>query len=264
MSDVAHGAPPFRTERLFGLDLVADASIADVARWLVADGARRVDKWRCVVTPNVDHVVRYDRNPAEAETAAGAYLALPDGMPIVWASRLLGRRLAARLTGADLFTAMWEQLSRESTAVVVVAPDIGVARGLAEEHQGVRCVVPGRVDVSDEPTVAALIDEIARACEESAARFLVVGLSMEKHHLVAKRLRDRWTPSGFAAAPIVLLLGASPELHLGITRRAPPWMQRSGFEWLYRFVQEPKRLFKRYFVDDVRFVRLVVREWRGR
>lgn len=254
-------AHPFATEALFGLDFISDASIPEIATWLADAGNEHTPSWRCLVTPNVDHVVRYDRYPHEAAVAATAFAVLPDGMPIVWASRLLGRPLAGRLTGADLFTDWWSRVRRSATPVVVVAPNQTVADGLAAEHTGARFVVPGVVDVGDERAVAALIDEIATSCEEAGARFCVVGLSMAKHHLVAARLSERWK-ADYRDAPIVMLLGASPELHLGLTRRAPTWMQKAGLEWFYRFAREPRRLFKRYFVDDVKFASLVLRERR--
>ena len=60
--------------------------------------------------------------------------------------------------------------------------------------------------------------------------------------------------------PIFLLLGGSFEMYLGTTKRAPTWMQRVGLEWFFRFLMEPKRLFRRYFVTDTRFVWLLARE----
>ncbi len=262
MSDDDTAAHPFATQRLFGLDFVSTATIDEVAAWLAAAGDEHPPAWRCVVTPNVDHLIRYDRNPDEAAVATSSFIVLPDGTPVLWAGKLLGRPLANRLTGSDLFPRWWARVSAAGTPVVVVAPTQKVADGLAAEHPGASFVVPGVVDVGDQPAVDALIDSIGSACERSGARFCVVGLSMAKHHLVAARLRERWA-ADYRDAPIVMLLGASPEMHLGLIRRAPEIVQRLGFEWLFRFAQEPKRLFKRYFVDDLRFVSIVIAERRA-
>lgn len=250
----------FRTERLFGLDFVADATIPALADALVVSAAEPGDSWRCVVTPNVDHLVRYDRFPGEADAARAASLVLPDGMPIVWAGRLLGRRLNGRLTGSDLFGALWPRLAEQSIPTVVLASSDAVGDRLKERHADVRVLVPPLFDVSDEPAVTSVIDWIDRSVDDVGARFVVVGVSMPKHHLIANRLRERWRDRG---TPIVLLLGASADLALGLTPRAPAWMQRSGLEWLYRLYREPRRLARRYLIDDVRFVRLLVREWRS-
>ncbi|MGH9270392.1 MAG: WecB/TagA/CpsF family glycosyltransferase [Ilumatobacteraceae bacterium] len=251
------------TERLFGLDFVTLATIDDVAARLLDASGDRVADWRCVVTPNVDHLVRYQRHPAEAETAATSFVVLPDGMPIVLASRLLGRPLTARLPGSDLFGALWPVLAAESVPVVAVAPNEAVAAELEATYPGARSVIAPMFDVDDEPAVSALLDEIEAAVGEHRARVLVIGVSMPKHHLIASRLRQRWAGE-YCDKPIVMLLGASPELALGLTRRAPKWMQRAGLEWLHRLLLDPRRMAKRYLVDDVAFIPLVWREWRQR
>jgi N-acetylglucosaminyldiphosphoundecaprenol N-acetyl-beta-D-mannosaminyltransferase len=91
---------------------------------------------------------------------------------------------------------------------------------------------------------------------------VIVALSVAKTHLVAARLRERWADE--ATPPLVMLLGAAPEMHLGLQRRAPEWVQRAGLEWLHRLAGDPRRLAKRYLVDDVRFVSIVRRERRDR
>jgi N-acetylglucosaminyldiphosphoundecaprenol N-acetyl-beta-D-mannosaminyltransferase len=251
------------TQRLFDLDFVSEASVDELARRLFEGRDDRNERWRCVVTPNVDHLVRYRRNPLEAEVAALSDLVLPDGMPIVWASRLLGRPLAARLTGADLFTALWDRLAVHAVPVAMIVARDEVAERLAESHPAVRCIVPPMFDVDDAAAVESLIDETDELCRTIDARFLVVGVSMPKHHLIADRLRRRWA-GRYAGTPTVLLLGQSPEFAVGLVRRAPPWMQRSGLEWVWRLADDPVRLARRYLVDDVQFVQLVWSEWRRR
>ena len=250
-----------RTEHLFDLDFVADATLEELADGLVDTRDDRPDRWRCVVTPNVDHLVRYDRVPLEAEVARHASLVLPDGMPIVWASRLLGRPLARRLTGADLFAALWERLASGGVPTAMIAANEEVVARLTADHPALRCIVPPMFDVSDVATVDALIAETDALCSAIEARFLVVGVSMPKHHLIASRLRERWA-ADYTGTPTVMLLGQSPEFAVGLVRRAPPWMQRSGTEWLWRLADDPRRLAKRYLVDDVSFLRLLWRELR--
>lgn len=247
------------TQHLFDLDFVSDAGIDDIAASLIDD--RDDHTWRCVVTPNVDHLVRYRRHPIEAETARHATVVLPDGMPIVWASHWLHRPLGARLTGSDLFAALWKRIVDEAIPTVVIASNSIVAERMSAVHPGVRCIVPPQFAVDDTEVVSALLDDVERHIDESGARFVVVGVSMPKHHLIAHLLRGRWA-NRTDQRPMVLLLGASPDFALGLTRRAPDWMQRTGLEWLYRLALEPRRLFKRYLVDDVAFAPLVWREWR--
>jgi N-acetylglucosaminyldiphosphoundecaprenol N-acetyl-beta-D-mannosaminyltransferase len=254
------GAADLETRHLFGLDFVTGSTVREVVDALLADSDRR--PWRCVVTPNVDHLVRYQRYPDELETARLATVVLPDGMPIVWASRLLGRPLTGRLTGADLFTEMWPRLAAAAVPVVVIAADDEVAARLRSGNPQARCIVPPLFDVADQAAVSSLLDSIDIAIAEVRARFVVVGVSMPKHHLLARHMRERWDAAP-GERPTVMLLGASPNLALGLTPRAPQWMQSCGLEWLYRLWLEPRRLARRYLIDDVAFVRLLWREWKG-
>jgi N-acetylglucosaminyldiphosphoundecaprenol N-acetyl-beta-D-mannosaminyltransferase len=258
-----------RTEHLFGLDFVADATIDDLVDVLIReaedDGAAAGRRgWRSVVTPNVDHLVRYRRDPAEEAVARDAMLVLPDGMPIVWASRLVKRPLAARLTGSDLFSALWPRLAVLGIPAVVLAPSDEVARRLEAEHPGARCVVPPIFDAADPAQVDAVVDAAAAAVVEVDARLVFVAVSVAKTHVLAARMHARWAgTTGPGPWPVVLLVGAAPEFHLGIVERAPGWAQRRGLEWLYRLAREPRRLARRYLVDDVLFLRLVWDEWRS-
>lgn len=246
---------------MFGLDFVSDASLQQVVDHLLAGRSDPTGGWQCVVTPNVDHLVRYERHPAEAEVAEHATVVLADGMPIVWASRLLGRPLGERLAGADVFARLWPLLAERDIPAVVLASNDAVAQGLRKDHPGASIVVAPWFDVEDRIAVDALVDRVSDAVEECAADFVVIGVSMPKHHRIAGELRRRWGDR--AGGATVLLVGAAPELYLGLERRAPAWMQRSGLEWVYRLSQDPLRLAKRYLVDDVQFLRLVVLEWRS-
>ena len=94
---------------------------------------------------------------------------------------------------------------------------------------------------------------------DTRAEFVFVGISFPKQQRVALAVTDLLRDAG-EHVPLFLLLGGSFEMYLGQVKRAPKWMQRFGLEWFFRFVQEPRRLFKRYFVTDTRFAWLCVRE----
>ena len=249
------------TQHLFGLDFVSATSVGDLAVDLIACNQRDA-RWRCVVTPNVDHLVRYEAMPAEFDVARSASVVLPDGMPIVWASRLLRRPLAGRLTGADLFTALWSSIAEKRLPVVLVVSSHEVADRLRGSHPEARCIVPPMFAADDARAINGVVVDIEASCEEVGAQFLFVGISMPKHHAIAQVLRQRWH-GRYAGKPTVLLLGQSPEFAVGLIRRAPRWMQVSGLEWIWRLSGDPRRLAKRYLVDDARFVPLMWKEGRS-
>jgi N-acetylglucosaminyldiphosphoundecaprenol N-acetyl-beta-D-mannosaminyltransferase len=253
------------TQRLFGCDFVSTATMPEVVAHLLDGVEADGDRWECVVTPNVDHLVRYERDPRERAVAGRATLTLPDGMPIVWASRAFRRPLRRRLPGSDLFESLWPELARREVPTVVAASSAEVASLLAVTHPRLRCVSPPMFSVDDEHAVEAVLAAIDAACAEIDARVLFVGLSMEKHHFLAGRLDERWRAGGPARSgrPTVLLVGASAELYLGIVPRSPRWMQRVGLEWLHRLRLDPHRMWRRYLVDDVAFLRLLWHEHKG-
>lgn len=252
----------FPRRHLFGLDFVTGTTIPAIADALI-DHVPVAGSWRSVVTPNVDHLVHYDHVPSERAVAEASFLLLPDGMPIIWASRLLRRPLDRRLAGSDLFAQLWPRLSARGVPSVMIAPSDQVADLLAEEHPALRTVVPPMFDVADRAAVGAVADATIAAAVDCNARFVFIAISMPKTHVLAAELQRRWADRP-EPSPTVMLVGASPEFHLGLATRAPQWMQRIGLEWFHRLLQDPKRLGKRYLVDDMHFLRLVWREWRER
>lgn len=252
-----------RVEHLFGLDFVADSSVREISDAVLRSAAERTPGWHCLVTPNVDHLVRYERNEHERAVARTATLVVPDGMPIVWASRLLKRPLRCRITGADVFADLWPRLAVASIPAVVVASSDAVAAGLAATTTEALTIVAPRFEVDDAETVDHLVARIEDAVDQIAAGVVVIGVSMPKHHLLASRLYRRWAGDD-TPHPYVLLLGASPEFMLGLRARAPRLLQRLGLEWTHRLVTDPRHMAKRYLIDDVRFIGMVWRAWRAR
>lgn len=251
-----------RTTRLFGLDFLVDTSITEVADALERDGQKHSSTWRVLVTPNVDHLVRYRKSPIQRGVAEAAYKVLPDGAPILWASRLLKSPIDQRLAGSDLFAAWWKRIVTAQRPVVLVASNEQLARALTSENPRCRCIVPPMFADDDPVRVAAIIDEIVAELDAEPADAVVLGLSTAKSHLIAAGLVNSAPPN--AGAPLLLLLGASAEFHIGQQRRAPKWVQQTGMEWCYRLVREPRRLAKRYLIDDMAFFPMVWREWRSR
>ena len=251
-----------RTTRLFGLDFLVDTSIDELAATLEREGQIGGPTWRIVVTPNVDHLIHYRKSSTQRQVAESAYMVLPDGAPIVWASRLLKSPIDQRLAGSDLFAAWWKRMVAAQRPVLMVASNEELARQLTNENPHCRCIVPPMFADDDAERIASLVSEVIAELEAEAADAIVLGLSAAKGHLIAAGLTASGPPS--AGAPPVLVLGASAEFHVGQQRRAPKWMQRTGLEWSYRLIRDPRRLAKRYLIDDLAFFPMVWREWRSR
>lgn len=205
-----------------------------------------------VVTPNADHM-RMLRSGHPGLTAAyeAASLVLADGQPLVWAAQLQGTPLAGRVPGSDLLWTLAEAAGPADVPVAVIGGGPGVAERTAEvlqRHQPQLDVV-----MAEGPEVPAMPDPgelagLARRIEDAGARIVFLGLGCPKQEVVGKVLSEMLPSVWF------LGVGAAVDFAAGTVRRAPRAWQRLGVEWLYRLLQEPRRLARRYLLDDGPYV----------
>jgi N-acetylglucosaminyldiphosphoundecaprenol N-acetyl-beta-D-mannosaminyltransferase len=208
-----------------------------------------------IMTVNLDFLRIADRTPDFRETINGADLAVADGMPLVWVSRLQGQALPARITGVELVDEACQIAASSGTGVFLLGAASGVAEAAARrlEHR-----VPGLdvVGVYSPPFGRLTPEENARIIGLiRAARpgFLFVALGAPRQDLWIREHRDQ------LGVPVAMGVGCAFDLLAGRVSRAPMWMQRAGLEWSYRLLQEPRRLWRRYMVDDLpMLIRLVL------
>lgn len=238
------------------VDRVTLAQALDRIAALVAAGAGGA-----VFTPNVDHVVVAERDGPFRDAYAAADLCLADGMPLVWASRLLGGGIPEKVSGSDLVLPLVERAAARGWRIYLLGGAPGVAERAADR---LRERFPSiRVAGADSPRVAADgthgADMEAALGRIRAARpeLVLVAFGAPKQELWIHRNRDRLRPA------VALGIGASIDFVAGRVRRAPRWMSRGGLEWLWRLSHEPRRLWRRYLVEDPRFAAIVLRELRA-
>jgi N-acetylglucosaminyldiphosphoundecaprenol N-acetyl-beta-D-mannosaminyltransferase len=244
--------------RLFDLDF--DNLTMGEAVDLIADGLAANRVRSMVVTPNVDHLVKLDRDPRLRETYARADVVLADGAPIVTASRLFGTPLKERVAGSDLLLSICERARDRGLRVLLLGGGEGVA-GLAARNLGAQ--FPGLSVFSHGPSfgfddkpeenarVIALINEIQ-------PHLLLVGLGAPRQECWIARYQDSYGPC------VSVGVGGSLDFAAGRIKRAPVIVRRMGFEWLFRLAMEPRRLSRRYLVEDPRFLVLFLVEWKAR
>jgi N-acetylglucosaminyldiphosphoundecaprenol N-acetyl-beta-D-mannosaminyltransferase len=187
------------------------------------------------------------------ESIVGADLLVADGQSVVWAARLLGRPLPARVAGIDLMHRTIELAERRGYSIYILGARQEVLERAVErltaDHPDLKIAGyrNGYFDDSEDPAVAAAI-------RESGADILFVAIgSPRKEYFLGRYGRG-------LAVPYVMGVGGSIDVVAGVARRAPMWMQRVGLEWAFRLVQEPRRLFRRYLVTNARFIAFVARE----
>jgi N-acetylglucosaminyldiphosphoundecaprenol N-acetyl-beta-D-mannosaminyltransferase len=210
-----------------------------------------------VFTPNVDHVVMAEHDERFRHAYASASLCIADGMPILWAARLLGAPLAEKVSGSDLMWPLMERAEREKWRVYILGGASGVGTKAVET---LKARLPGIVIAgTDSPRIdmnapLATRAEVLQRVRASKPDIVLVALGAPKQELwIAETAAD--------LRPAVLLgIGASVDFIAGTARRAPPWMSNAGLEWLYRLAREPGRLWKRYLLRDPEFALVVLRE----
>ncbi|VVE50099.1 WecB/TagA/CpsF family glycosyltransferase [Pandoraea anhela] len=243
---------------LFGLNIAA-VPFGQAVDVLAHAAAQRDGRSRIVVTPNVDHIVRLDVLPAFKQQYRKADFLFADGMPIIWASRLFGRPLPGRVTGADLLPALCDRARASGRKAVFVGGRPGQE---AQLHAGLSQRFPGLdftlmiPSMTFDPTGPEGQD-IAQRVRELAPDLIFVCLGMPK--------QERWAMAYADTMPggVMLCVGAAIEFAAGMQKRAPKWMQRSGCEWMYRILQDPGRMWRRYLVEDRRFIGICWRQWRA-
>ncbi|WP_248961691.1 WecB/TagA/CpsF family glycosyltransferase [Sphaerisporangium perillae] len=203
-----------------------------------------------VVTPNVDICRACSRDPEVRAIVAGADLAVPDGMPLVWASKLLGTPVPERITGADLIWSLSEAAASKGLPVYLLGGPPGVAVRAAEvlrdRYPDLRVAGVASPPFGFETSAEGLAS-VREALLAARPRVVFVGLGFPKQDRLIDLLRADLPGTWFVGC------GAAIAFTAGSVRRAPEWMRRSGLEWLYRLAAEPGRLARRYLVDDLPF-----------
>ena len=213
---------------------------------------------RIAATVNVDFIVNTyyalksrPVDPVLAAVLRRAELVVADGMPLVWLSRLLGTPLPERVAGSDLVPMIAERAAKEGVKLYFLG---GRAEYTESAANLLRARCPGLEVVVDAPFVdlnapdAAERDrEICGRINDSGASILLVGFGNPKQELWLERNRRNLN------CGIAIGVGGTFNFIAGAVKRAPEWMRRSGTEWIYRIIQEPGRLWKRYGVGLVQF-----------
>lgn len=225
-------------------NLTMEESLDAIARQ-IADGRPHQH-----VVVNVDKLVKASRDPGLREVINRCDLVNADGMPVVWASRLLGTPLKERVAGVDLFEALLARAAREGWRVYLLGAREEVVARVAQlscaKHPGLAIAGwrNGYWEDSEE-------EQVAEAVRLARPDVLFVAMSSPRK----ENFLGKW--QGYMRVPFAMGVGGSFDVAAGKVRRAPVWMQKTGFEWFYRFLQEPRRMFRRYFVEDMAFFGLL-------
>ena len=204
-----------------------------------------------VVTANLDHIRRLVQDKSYSRLCEPADLIVADGMPLVWASRVQRTPLPERVAGSSLIWTLTGAAARNRRSVFLLGGAPGTAERAAQIFRtkfpdlriaGVHCPAIG---FEKDSSAIATITDLLR---ESKPDIIFVALGSPKQERLISQIRDLATSSWWIG------VGISFSFVCGDVKRAPKWMQIMGLEWTHRLFQEPRRLARRYLIDDLPFV----------
>ncbi|MGF1492095.1 MAG: WecB/TagA/CpsF family glycosyltransferase [Microcoleaceae cyanobacterium] len=210
-----------------------------------------------VFTPNVDHMVRLQRDAEFFEVYSQADYIVCDSKVLIYASHFLGDSIEEKISGSDLFPAFYQYYKDDEEMRIFL---LGAAEGVAERAaQNINAKVGREMVVATySPPYGFEKDEsecqkIIQLINSSNATVLAVGLGAPKQEKWVSKYRSQLT-----GVNVVLAIGATIDFEAGNVQRSPQWMSNIGLEWLYRLLKEPKRLWRRYLVDSLPFFGLLL------
>lgn len=219
-----------------------------------------IQKKKCsyVVTPNVDHIVRLEKDEELQKVYKNASLVLTDGKPLIWISKWYKTPIKEKISGSDLFPRVCQLAANKNYTIYLLGAAEGVAdtaaRNLMKKYPGLNIVGTYSPPFGFEKNEQEM-NKIKTQIQDVHPDILIVGLGCPKQEkFMYYHCKELGVPISFG-------LGAGIDFEAGNIKRAPKWMSNHGLEWLYRFSKEPKRLFKRYFVDDIKIIQ-VARKYR--
>lgn len=209
-----------------------------------------------VVTPNVDHIVQLETNKELQKVYQNASLILTDGKPLQWIANWYGTPIKEKISGSDLFPLLCKLAAQKGYKMFFLGAAEGVAAKAAENltnrFRGLQIVGTYSPPIGFEKNQREMM-KIKDMIKSTEPDILIVGLGCPKQE---KFMYHYCKELG---VPISLGLGASFDFEAGNIKRAPRWMSEYGLEWLFRIIQDPKRMAKRYVVDDRKIFGLAIK-----
>lgn len=202
-----------------------------------------------VCVANVHMLTIAHENPKFKNVLSNANLTISDGIPLVWTQKLKGYQNAERVCGPDLMIALCNLASKSDQSIYLLGSNPETIALLSHKliEQFPTLKIAGMHSPKKLPEEPDLDLDLVEKINTSGASLLFVGLGCPK--------QEFWCATHAPyLKPIALGVGAAFDFHAGTKSRPPLWVQKNGFEWLYRLASEPRRLWKRYLISNTQFI----------
>lgn len=218
------------------------------------EGFIRTGKPQQHVAINVDKIIKMRKDPQFRKTIAGCDLITIDGQPLIWASKLLGRPIKERFGGLDIMNGIIPRAVDKGYRIYLLGAREEVVKKVVE-HYKLKFPSLRIVGWRDGYWEARKEEKMVTEIKNVKPDILFVAISSPKKEVFLQKYLRKMD------VPFVMGVGGAFDIIAGVTKRAPKWMQRCGLEWLFRLCQEPRRLWKRYLLEDPIFLWLVLKEF---
>ncbi len=205
------------------------------------------------VVVNAAKIVNAQKDPELRNSIINCDIINPDGQAVIWASRILNRRLPERVAGIDLMSALVELSSERNYRIFFLGAKEEIVKKIVEiyKHKYGENIIAGYRNGYFNPDEEPVI---ARQIAGSNADILFVAISSPRKEIFLNKYKE------IIKTPFIMGVGGSFDVVAGYVKRAPLWMQRSGLEWFYRLMQEPRRMWRRYLFGNSKFIFLIIKE----
>jgi len=216
-----------------------------------------------LVTPNLDHLMKLQKDREFYDIYQQAEWVICDSTILYYSSKFLKKKLPDVIPGSSFFTEFYRYHASDEKCKIFL---LGAKEGVAEKAKNKINNAIGREIVigAHSPSFGfekkpEEIENIIRIVNESGANVVLVGVGAPKQEKWIAKYKDH-----MPGVDIWMALGATIDFEAGNISRAPVFMQKCGMEWLYRFLKEPRRMFRRYFIDDLKFFWLFFKQLIGK
>lgn len=214
------------------------------------------EKKSYVVAINVDVVMKIEHDSYLKKINDNADMVLVDGKPLIWVSKIHKNPVKAKISGSDLVPLLCAEAAHKGYTMFIIGGKEGIARKaktrLEEQYPTINIVGTYAPPFGFENDSKEL-DKINNMISEKKPDLVIACFGCPK--------QEKWIYENYQKydAKVSICAGATVDFLAGNVNRAPKWMSEHGLEWFYRFLQEPKRMFRRYFIDDIKIIKLILK-----
>jgi len=207
-----------------------------------------------IVAVNVDVIIKIEEDDELKKATDNADMVLIDGKPLIWISKIKKKPIKEKISGSDLVPKLCEVANEKGYSIFILGGKDGIAdqakEKLENQYKNIKIVGTYAPPIGFENDEKEL-NKINEMINKTKPDLLFACLGCPKQEKWIAKNIDKYN------AKVSICAGATVDFLAGNVKRAPKWMSNCGLEWFYRFLQEPRRLFKRYFIDDVKIIKLM-------